>query len=66
MTMSVEPDFRLFHLRKYASDGIDLKITYRCLTLLPLLSLQKLAQNSGTGYHKIAKKPQPTTAKFFA
>ena len=64
--MSVEPDFRLFHFRKYAIDGIDLQITYRCLTLLHLLSLQKLAQNSGTRWHKIAKKPQPTTTKFFA
>ena len=57
--MSVESVFRLFQLRKYASDGIDLHITDYCLTLLHMLSLQKLAQNSGTGWLKIAKKRKP-------
>ena len=57
--MSVEPVFRLFHLRKYASDGINLHITHRCLTLLHLLSLQKLAQNSGTIMAK--NSPKTTT-----
>ena len=56
MTRLVEPVFRLFQLRKYASDGIDLHITHRRLTLLHLLSLQKLAQNSETEWLKIAPK----------
>ena len=54
--MSVELVFRLFQLRKYASDSINLHIVHRRLTLLHLLSLQKPAQNSGTGWLKIAQK----------
>ena len=54
MVISVEPVFRLFQLRKYASDGIDLHITHRYLTLLRL-SLQKLVQSSATGWLKLAQ-----------
>ena len=46
--MSVELIFGLFHLRKYASDGQNLHVTHHCLIHLHLLSIQKLAQNSGT------------------
>ena len=52
----VGPIFRLVYLRKYASGGIDLYLTHCCLTLLHLLSLQKLAQNSGTKWQKITQK----------
>ena len=60
--MLVEQIFRMFYLQKYASDDIDLHTTHRCLTFLHLLSLQKVAQNSGTRWQK---KSQPATAKFF-
>ena len=50
--MLVEPIFRMFYLQKYASDDIDLHATHRCLTFLHLLSLQKVAQNSGTRWQK--------------
>ena len=59
--MSVEPVFSVFYLQIYASDGIELHITHRVLAHLHLLSLQKLAQNSETGW----QKPQSATAKFF-
>ena len=63
--LPVEPIFQLYFLRKYASEDNNLHNTHCCLILLHFLSLQKLAQNSGMGWQKIAGKTATATAKFF-